>query len=573
MADELSVTSSQPLPQQAPQSPGDLSVVSSVDQSPEAVAARHARSREGRVTINPGAPGGSTGEFGLDSNNPIEKGLEGAGKSALESTLGLAKMTGLYDVLPKDVRHLAEHTDLEPRGTAENVGAGVETGLEFAAGDEALKGATSFLKVAQRFPRVIALMDKYPKAAKILMSTLRGGAVGGAQGAVKESVPGGKGAAEGAKGGAAGGAAGAGLGESVVQSVKPVARILGLGGLSAEEAMTKAGRPYVGEINWKDSVERSLPTLVKLQDKFKNIGEFVDVLGDEQQNLWTKTIQPEIDKNATKIIDGTDVAKSIRAVKNPAWTAMPNTFKNETAAVESIAQDFDNFNFNLKDANGYLKTLNAKLSDFYKLDPVARRAAGVTDGELAGLEAAADGLRSKIYAAIDQTPGAVPGAHAEARQLYGSLKDLARVFGKRATVEERQAPMSLPMVIGLARAGEGALDMLNTDFGTGLKKIFGGAVPALTKAKQSSASLLKQGISAAEREAGGQPVRSAIKKGASNLVTKGAGAAGEAAGREALPAREEGFVRFRASDGSIHDVPQEHLDKAKEIDPQLEVLE
>jgi hypothetical protein len=40
-----------------------------------------------------------------------------------------------------------------------------------------------------------------------------------------------------------------------------------------------------------------------------------------------------------------------------------------------------------------------------------------------------------------------------------------------------------------------------------------------------------------------------------------------------LPAKDPSHVRFQAGDGSIHDVPAQYLDKAKQIDPNLKVLD
>jgi hypothetical protein len=41
---------------------------------------------------------------------------------------------------------------------------------------------------------------------------------------------------------------------------------------------------------------------------------------------------------------------------------------------------------------------------------------------------------------------------------------------------------------------------------------------------------------------------------------------------DALPPKAEGHVRFKASDGSVHDVPKEQLPAARKIDPKLQVI-
>jgi hypothetical protein len=94
----------------------------------------------------------------------------------------------------------------------------------------------------------------------------------------------------------------------------------------------------------------------------------------------------------------------------------------------------------LRKSAAYLKTPNAQLKSYYRMDPQARYAKGMTDARISGMENAADALREGIYNRLEQLGEQEP---AGLRQQYGALKQIERVFEKRARAG-RQAPLNLP---------------------------------------------------------------------------------------------------------------------------------
>jgi hypothetical protein len=68
-----------------------------------------------------------------------------------------------------------------------------------------------------------------------------------------------------------------------------------------------------------------------------------------------------------------------------------------------------------------------------------------------------------------------------------------------------------------------------------------------------------------------QAAKKQLQKVADDLEKRNQGASfrtGTGLGR-----RPQGFIRFKSSDGATHDIPANQLDKAREIDPALEILE
>lgn len=134
-----------------------------------------------------------------------------------------AGASGLYDlaggalkkILPSSLGNqipnaTAAMGDTTPHGTAENVGAGAGELMQWAGGDEALKG---FVHLAATPQAILKLIEEHPTASKMILDTLRGGGTGAAVGAVKGAGRGDAlgGAESGALAGAGGGALASGI--------------------------------------------------------------------------------------------------------------------------------------------------------------------------------------------------------------------------------------------------------------------------------------------------------------------------------------------------------------------------
>jgi hypothetical protein len=136
--------------------------------------------------------------------------------------------------------------------------------------------------------------------------------------------------------------------------------------------------------------------------------------------------------------------------------------------------------------------LNAELRELYKHEANEGMAPRLTRANTAGLEAAANSLREGLYKHLEAMGEQTP---AEFHREYGALKQMARVFDKRATVDERQAPMNLAQTLSFAGgAGVGIYDFL---MGNPLRAV-AATVPliatSIQKARQAPASLIRQGL-------------------------------------------------------------------------------
>jgi hypothetical protein len=511
--------------------------------------------------------GSVTGDIALGA---LKGGVTGFAKEAGQTVSGVShlihKIPGVGETLaPSQGMNAADQME-QTHGMAEKVGAGLEGVAEFAAGDEALeavaKGA-KLVQMAKQFPAVAEAL-KAAEGSKILSKIMttagKSAVVGGAQGALKGATEGN--AASGAEEGAAGGALGGGLAEGVASGIRPLARILGVGGLTSTEAMTKAGRPYVGEQNWEENVKSVMPRLVEANkaNPVKTVGDFEDLAHDTADALWKNEVKPQIDRHAGEILNTAPIRDKIQAAVTP---SMKKFFPDEAAEIERFASNFG-APTTVAEADADLQTLNAKLKAYYKAPPEARAALLKTEGNLTAVESAASGLRGELYNHLTNAGEEVP---AELRKQYGALKQIQRVFGKRAIVADRQAPLDMKQVLGLMAGGTEAVGAAMSGHPAAA---LAGAVPVAvaTAAKMRNApeSLIKQGLKAAEQEAAGpSAVKEAVKKWTPKIA--GGAAAGTA---ESEPVGQH--TLFRASDGSFHTVPTAQLEVARERDPGLSVL-
>jgi hypothetical protein len=120
--------------------------------------------------------------------------IKGVGQTA-DTLLKLAPgnvggQVGLSEVTGRNI-------DLTPHGTAENVGAGIETVAEFMMGDEALKGL-SFAERLSKISPVLKGIEKSPRLLKAVLSSIneaaptavRQGVTGAAQATLHGATPG-----------------------------------------------------------------------------------------------------------------------------------------------------------------------------------------------------------------------------------------------------------------------------------------------------------------------------------------------------------------------------------------------
>ena len=449
--------------------------------------------------------------------------------------------------------------DLNTHGAAENIGGGAENIAEFAAGDEALSGlarAAKIVELGDKYPLIKRTLDfakVHPVIAKMITEGAKAGTVGAGQGAAKGAAEGN--AIGGAEAGAAGGALGSFIASGAAAGLLPLSRILGLGGLTSAEALTKAGRPYVGEQNWAENLKKVLPRLVEADkiNPVKTVGDFEDLAHDTADNLWKQEIQPQIDRHATEALNTVPLRDKLQSAVTP---SMQKYFPEDAAKIEQFANNFGQ-PMTISEANADLQAFNAKLKAYYKAPPDARAAILKTDGDVTALENAASGLRDLLYNHLEAAGENVPR---DLRQQYGALKQVERVFGKRATVADRQSPINIGQILGYITGGTEAATALMTGHplaaAAGIVPI---AIAAGAKMRNAPESLIRQGLKTATEEAAPSAAKAAVKR----AVPAVGGNLGAQAGR----------LFFTASDGSQHSIPDNEnaLAHAKSIDPGLTV--
>jgi hypothetical protein len=491
--------------------------------------------------------------------------LEGFGKQAVETVKGAKNLanSGLSAVgLPTIPNSGIDAYNTNATTPSEKIGGVAENVAEFATGEEALKGV-SWLQKLSKTPEVLEMMERYPKTAKILLGAAKAGTVGTAQGAVKGAAEGD--ATGGAIGGGLGGAIGGAGSEAAAPGIKALARIFGLGGLTGEEAMVKAGRPTVNEdANFRKALDTAAPRIIDAAKSasLKTVGDFEDLLHNSAQSIRQNEFGPMIQRNAKQMVSAQPVAANIRsAITDQMREYAPDEAKELDDFAVKFAKDMP-----LGKAESDLQYFNAQLKKFYKANAVDQSAALKTNGTVAKYEAAADGLRDLIYGRLKELGENAPE---DLQRQYGALKTLERTFAKRATVSDRQSPVNLPQVLSLAGgAGEAASALFAGHPVAALAGAIPIAVSTAAKMRNAPESLIRQGVKALGEEAApkgpsavGNAVKAAVKSGAS-LV-------GQAALTD--PQKSE-WVHVQDSNGSQWDVHPSDLRRMQSADPGVQLV-
>lgn len=562
----LDMSKSTPLPAAAPAGVTlDMSKSQSLPnaaQSPEEVAARHARSvadARGRG-LRTDLP---------DQEDFMDKVRTGAGKEGVATASGLANLANkvLPSVIqipteqhtiettlpegPEKQRALAEaKDDITTHGVGETLGGLAENIGEFAAGDEILKGLSKLAKVPEA---VLALAEKYPKMAKIFTASAKGATVGGAQGAVKESASGGAGAKAGLEEGGAGGAAGGAASEILPIVAKPILKSVGLGTESVEDAL-RAAQPGKRNMKFIEDWATAQPRLVQeLEEggKFKDMGEAADRIGDVRRKIWTDEVMPAIERHADETFDTTKVAQ---AVREKITGTLQKRFPEDAKFLQEFADKYTSGSplfsgeNTVADAEKEIELYNSKLDSegYWKKTPKERAAMEKANPKIAAWRTASDQIRSSLYEHLESAGETNIKA---LKNEYGAIGNVENEVRGQVNVAGRQRPISLKQVIGMTAglAHGGPLGALAA------------ALPIVDKLYNAPEELLNRAIS---KSAPAGPVKQAVQTAAS---------ATGAAAKKAAPVVGANMVRFLASDGSVHEVNKDQLDDAKKIDPGLKV--
>lgn len=273
-----------------------------------------------------------------------------------------------------------------------------------------------------------------------------------------------------------------GLHGEITPAAKEVARTaahtMGFGYTPAE-LLIKAGGPSVqGQegATLPQAIETAAPRLVEQNKirKIQTVGDVADAAYMGSRRVWEDGYQPQIDRHPDETFDATPIGDGIRSGVDE---GMRDLFPEQAKKADSFADKFQG-DLTLDKASSYLRALNAQLKSYYKMGPEGRAAAGVTDGLISAYESAAEGLRNHLDTSLENLGEQDPGG---LRQEYGALKQIQRVFEKRAVVTGRQKLLDWGQVIsGMAGLGEaGGLALAGHPLGalTGLVP-FAGATAA-----------------------------------------------------------------------------------------------
>ncbi|MHB8501526.1 MAG: hypothetical protein ACYDHE_11350 [Candidatus Acidiferrales bacterium] len=446
----------------------------------------------------------------------------------------LHKVPGIGEMLAPRAGLNAERTGLESATKINNDNPGeatgnvLEEGAEWMGGDAMLKALGKLGLVAKNAPGLLQLAEKYPVVAKLLLGAAKGAVVGGTQAGVKAPAEGKdplQSAEAGAAGGAVAGTAGAGL-EAGTESKMARSLINRSAGATARDVTygnpAKAlldeniKTPVTGDAEaYKDALHAGKPQAEAARAAGGRIAAVIGKINE---------YKPQLD-NALASSKAKISVKD--AILDPIYEATSEIINNRavTETEKNVAID-KILELQKSLTEGLGKNISPELANEIKQQLGDRI-------NWTGADAVGDNIKP-IY-----------------KSLYGSLKQAVNEkVPEAADLNERMTNLlaAKKVLTGLSRkeevgAGKGITSSNFWDVPQRLLDELGRVLPAVHAAAKSP-------------------------------ITKAAlGVAGEEAGKAVLPPRDAGSVRFKASDGSVHDVPTDQLDKAREIDPDLQVIE
>lgn len=327
----------------------------------------------------------------------------------------------------------------------ERLGQYAENIAEFGAGGEGVKGAANLLKLAERAPELLATIEKFPKASRILLSTLTNAGVGAAQGAAKAS---GAGAAPTEVAKAAGEeAAGAGAltaaGEGLAQLFKPAESAAA----EAEASAVEKGRKQLLRSNPAGMTPKTLDNIGELEQtghmaeiaksKPSSYADAYKATAQHMSDFFDRTVKPALDRQGDVGMSLQPVADAVNSLHNPAIeSVLPENMK----AIDKSVERFAGKDIPVKDAYQLLVDFNAMTRNLAKMAPADQAAAENQAAAVASLSTATDALRSNLYQTLNTL-----GEHgiADAQRQYGAMAGFRDMLGKnviRAEKADANAP-------------------------------------------------------------------------------------------------------------------------------------
>jgi hypothetical protein len=480
---------------------------------------------------------------------------KGVGEGALKTAVGIGRIMNSPGGNIGAEQALNRGEELaKPNTQGEGFGQMVEEMAEWAAGDEALKGVT---KLAAAPKGVLELMEKYPQASKMILGTMKGGAIGGAQGAAKAAGEG-KSPVEGAEGGAVGGAIAGGASSALEDTGSFLGKKVGIGTTSLEDVQ-KALQPKKTDLAFNRDWERAAPTIgqkfradgapTSMGDAYKKIHDTADELwntkvsGPIQVRSKDIPLEPLTNQPQNQDMIGDEVRKRVTDV-------IKEHFPKRAEFLNEFADRWGGHNpKTVGQINDEITQFNAELAakDYWKATPEERAMMEKTDPEVAAYVAASDELRDVLFSHLKAS--GVPDIE-EDRKLYGALQHIGGEARSRINVEGRKPGMSGKEFIG---AVGGALT-------GGPKGAAVAAAPIIEKAANKPERVLARAAEKSLPETTGAKIDKAASKAALKTGEAAAGVAGQTAGRQT-------WVTFRGGDGTTYEGHPEDWEAIKKADP------
>jgi len=303
--------------------------------------------------------------------------------------------------------------------------------------------------------------------------------------------------------------------------------------------------------DWKTAQPRISKEIEDAGENFKDLGQAADRVGDVRRKIWDEEVTPAIQRHATEIFDTSKAANAVRAKITP---ELQKNFPRDAKVLQKMADRYTSGtplftgDKTVAEAEKEIELYNAKLDNagYWARDAKGRAAMEKANPEIAGWRTLSNEIRDGLY---QHLANAGEPNMAALKNEYGAVGHIEDAIRGQANVAARQRPVSLKqmlgMALGVAHGGPGG--------------IVAAALPIVDKLYNEPVALLNRAVA---KSAPDSAVTKALKAGTAVL--------GKTA-KETAPVAGANFVRFTASDGSVHIVNEDQLEKAKKIDPDLKV--
>lgn len=218
-------------------------------------------------------------------------------------------------------------------------------------------------------------------------------------------------------------------------------------GSTGEELLTQGISPRTSMTNFKPSLAKAAADLkmYDMSSPINSVQDLNDAIPEIKQKIWSQEVEPTLQRQATKPVEMQPVADAVRGQISP---EMREFDPANAEKLDTLAKKLETSK-DVQSANNLLKYINGNLESYFQKFPAARKANLMANPETAGWEAARAELRNQFLTTLEDAGEA--GVR-DARLRYGAFDTLQDAVERRVNVADRQKPMSLGRIVGLAGA-------------------------------------------------------------------------------------------------------------------------